>query len=905
MAEQNIVTGEEISPNNRYSRFVTGKPSSVNRYRDYALTTEQQTEERVAKGTYEEIDREEEWTSDDLMMAARLVVDGLWLNKSEEVGSWISAAAFKAFYPELSQGKDITTIREEMLADLESETAEFMERKPIAGTVGQITGNIFSPVSIAGGALLTTAARLRQGQAAVKGGAGVRAAVGGQVGLAADDAATLSKMASYYAAQAPTKTVTIKPLERVLNKAGIAMATKPTPVVSAAVGAPLAAVAGFEGENTDEALKNAGLSFAAGAVIPFGFEGIKKTYSGAVNNKMAQQLGQGKDFINLMFTEHPVAPVYRSVVSKAYGGMTLTEQQVRSVASKIAPSYIMRKAAVNLKETAKDKVARAKKANALELKLSKSSLDDMQSDAVEKLRLNEKLATNSAQRLTDDEVDRLTNIVNASKDDLKAIAVKEADEAVNAVQGQFRADALTSAAPGAAPKDEVTTITTLDPQDALKALDDLWKKYGYATAKSKTYKIEPDQVIAKLRKLHEDDPDVVLVGRQLDEVLEYAEVSLNKLTTKGQITGEDLVNLRSRIGSVINRVTENDPLTRNYVDSIKDYFDTVIRNGLNPAERKAFDAENGLWATKRLVEESTRRATGGKAVVQGAFTAEDWIESSKAFSRYMSARGNVNLQREAQDIANLARQRNDAILQKANTDVNGIVSDLKSQIKLEKKSLSKAKDDAAVQLARDIKDVRERFSGLKQTAEVRARVKDLVTAAREKHKVQLANLEQQAKDLNNKEKELARFAPKSFDASVFERLFNTALVGQVLTATTPEIGKTLGTGVVGSRLLATETAQRIFAKQTGLQKGISGFVDRAEQATVPLREAGLRAPSVAATTPFVSTTSEKVLDKEAVERIKRLPYNQRARVKAALERSGKMSLVKAQEPELYRLLHSK
>ena len=70
MAEQNIVTGEEISPNNRYSRFVTGKPSSVNRYRDYALTTEQQTEERVAKGTYEELDREEEWTSDDLMMAA-------------------------------------------------------------------------------------------------------------------------------------------------------------------------------------------------------------------------------------------------------------------------------------------------------------------------------------------------------------------------------------------------------------------------------------------------------------------------------------------------------------------------------------------------------------------------------------------------------------------------------------------------------------------------------------------------------------------------------------------------------------------------------------------------------------------------------------------------------------------
>jgi len=905
MAEQNIVTGEEISPNNRYSRFVTGKPSSVNRYRDYALTTEQQTEERVAKGTYEELDREEEWTSDDLMMAARLVVDGLWLNKSEEVGSWISAAAFKAFYPELSQGKDITTIREEMLADLEAETAEFMERKPIAGTVGQITGNIFSPVSLAGGALLTTAARLRQGQAAVTGGVGVRSAVGGQVGLAADDAATLSKMASYYAAQAPTKTVAIKPLERVLNKAGIAMATKPTPVVSAAVGAPLAAVAGFEGENTDEALKNAGLSFAAGAVIPFGFEGIKKTYSGAVNNKMAQQLGQGKDFINLMFTEHPVAPVYRSVVSKAYGGMTLTEQQVRSVASKIAPSYIMRKAAVNLKETAKDKVARAKKANALELKLSKSSLDDMQSDAVEKLRLNEKLATNSAQRLTDDEVDRLTNIVNASKDDLKAIAVKEADEAVNAVQGQFRADALTLAAPGAAPKDEVTTITTLDPQDALKALDDLWKKYGYATAKSKTYKIEPDQVIAKLRKLHEDDPDIVLVGRQLDEVLEYAEVSLNKLTTKGQITGEDLVNLRSRIGSVINRVTENDPLTRNYVDSIKNYFDTVIRNGLNPAERKAFDAENGLWATKRLVEESTRRATGGKAVVQGAFTAEDWIESSKGFSRYMSARGNVNLQREAQEIANLARQRNDAILQKANTDVNGIVSDLKSQIKLEKKSLSKAKDDAAVQLARDIKDVRERFSGLKQTAEVRARVKDLVTTAREKHKVQLANLEQQAKDLNNKERELARFAPKSFDASVFERLFNTALVGQVLTATTPEIGKTLGTGVVGSRLLATETAQRIFSKQTGLQKGISGFVERAGQATVPLREAGIRAPSIAATTPFVSTTSEKVLDKEAVERIKRLPYSQRAKVKAALIRSGKMPLVKAQEPELYRLLHSK
>ncbi len=911
MAEQNIVTGEEISPNNRYSRFVTGKPSSVNRFRDYAITAEQQTEERVAKGLYEELDREEEWTSNDLAMVARLVVDGLWLNKSEEVGSWVSAAAFKTFYPELSQGKDVTTIREEMLSDLETETAEFMERKPIAGTIGQITGNMLSPVSIAGGALLTTAARLRQGQAAIKGGQGVRSAIGGQVGLSADDAATLSKMSAHYAVQAPTRSSipiissAIKPLERVLNKAGVAVAPYKTPVVSAAVGAPLAAVAGFEGENPDQALNNAALSFAAGAIIPFGFEGVKKVYSGAVNNKMAQQLGQNKDFINLMFTEHPVAPFYRSVVSKAYGGMTLTEQQVRAVASKIAPSYIMRKAAVNLKQEAANKVSRAKKANALELSLSRSSLNEMKEDAIERLRLNDKLETNSAKRLTEDEVERLTAIKNASGDDLKAIAIREADEAVNAVQGQFRSDALTMAAPGAAPKDEVTAITTLDPQDALKALDDLWKKYGYVTAKSKTYEVNPAQIIANLKKLHETDPDVVLVGRQLDEVLEYAEVSLNKLTTKGKITGEDLVNLRSRIGTVVNRVTENDPLTRNYVDSIKDYFDTIIKSNLTSAERQAFDAENGLWATKRLVQESTRRATGGKAVVQGAFTAEDWIETSKGFSQYMSARGNVNLQREAQGVAKLARERNATIIQKANTDVNNIASDLKSQIKAERKALSKAKDNAAVELTQNIKDVRGRFSGLSQTAEVKARVKDLVTEARENHRVQLANLEQQAKNLNNKEKELARFAPKSFDASVFERLFNTALVGQVMTATSPSLSATISSGIVGSRLLATETAQRIFAKQTGLQKGISGFVDRAQQATVPLREAGIRSPSVAATTPFVSTTSEKVLDKSAVERIKKMSYSQRQRVKITLERSGKMALIKAQEPELYRLLHDK
>ena len=56
--------------------------------------------------------------------------------------------------------------------------------------------------------------------------------------------------------------------------------------------------------------------------------------------------------MSLMFTEHALSPVYKYVVSKAYGGTTLMEPQARKVAGKSLTPAAANQAASEIKEDA-------------------------------------------------------------------------------------------------------------------------------------------------------------------------------------------------------------------------------------------------------------------------------------------------------------------------------------------------------------------------------------------------------------------------------------------------------------------------------------------------------------------------------------------------------------------------
>ena len=149
--------------------------------------------------------------------------------------------------------------------------------------------------------MLTQANRLRQGQQAAQTQAQVASKLGPKVAQVSDEGALLAAQLGRQQSGA---------VAQLLSKA-------PTPVAASGFATAEGAVIGYEGQTQEEKAKNAAITAGISATVPFAFSGIKKGYDFFTESKLAQQLGKGKDFVNLMFTEHGMSGVYRSVVSKA------------------------------------------------------------------------------------------------------------------------------------------------------------------------------------------------------------------------------------------------------------------------------------------------------------------------------------------------------------------------------------------------------------------------------------------------------------------------------------------------------------------------------------------------------------------------------------------------------------
>ena len=202
----------------------------------YNFNFEQQAETKVGESLSNILPNDEDsFDKNDGVMAARLFIDGMWLNKGEEIASWISAAAYKTFGMYGSEDKTITQIRGEMLGRAEADQARFQQERPILATTSNIAGNIFSPASVYGGQVLTNAARVRQAAQARQASQAVNQAVGGAVTTSGQGGRQLAQQLSGFSPRA----------FNVIEK---------TPV--AAMGAGLAAtegaVIGFEGENLED-----------------------------------------------------------------------------------------------------------------------------------------------------------------------------------------------------------------------------------------------------------------------------------------------------------------------------------------------------------------------------------------------------------------------------------------------------------------------------------------------------------------------------------------------------------------------------------------------------------------------------------------------------------------------------
>lgn len=925
MAIKSALTKQDMSDDNPLALTASGEaftnplmPSALpvlERQEQYVAEHMQAVTEKVDSGNLD---------ANDLEMAARAFIDGMWLNKSEEVGSYISAVAVKIIYPELFEGRSISSIREDMLTKLEAESAEFAEKRPITATTANIAGSLLSPASVAGGQVISQAARIRQGAQAAKASDEVAATLGGAFAPRADEAAKLAQQYGRQQAtgrilQAPTK----GPLKRLGLKEGIPVAGSgriaeivsktPTPVAAATLAGAEGAVIGYEGENTEEKLKNAAFTAGISAAVPFIFAGAKKTYDFATENKMAQQIGKGGDFVNLMFTEHGLAPVYKSVVSKAYGGRTLTEQQARKMAGRALTPAMARKAG---EDFTNDAATKTKKAKAAITTASKENIAEIRLKLDEQIE-EAKLLSSKASGKAKEEYDQQLSLLQEAKENAevaKALAVKEADASVNAANAAFRGSALRQSAPPGTPNEMINDLGMMDPQDANAALDDMWRKYGFKTAQGKKYTLNPEDASSFIDKIAQNHPELALIGTESGSLLRSIKIYVaEEIATKapeGVMKGEDLLQLRSNIGRAINSLSNESISTRRFSAEVQDYFHDILEKGLTKKEAAEFAADRKAWSIRSTVDDAVTKASGGNAKA-GAFTATEYLDAVRSYSPRFAARGKGRLQAEAQKLAKINEENKANILGLAEDQLKQVATQGIKERALLKRQLDSAKQKLKSELSAEIKELRRRSQVTKTSEEAREALRLNIVEAQERYARQLQDIDTKIARAKNESATLKDMMPSTFDPSVFESLFNTSLLGQAALFVTPKVSESIGASIGSSiaaglptaNVLAREATQRLLARQTGGQAKIREAMSAtgevlASKGITPSQTTGAQAGAVGA----AIAPKELMFSEERKEMIQRLPESGKKRLYQNLKANGRLERLQAEDPKLFKEL---
>jgi len=892
---KSVFTGEEISEDNPYASLGAGVGFS-NPYAVDAMGPLERQEQYTAEHLQSYVEKvdSDAITSDDLFMTARAFVDGMWLNKGEEISSYISAAVVKLLEPEAFKDVSVLELREQILTEEEAKSARFSEESPVLSTTANIAGSVFSPVSIAGGQAITQANRLRQGAQAAQTQAQVASKLGPAVAQTSDEAALLAaQLGRQQSGQ----------VAEVLSKI-------PTPLAASLLASGEGAVIGYEGQTEKEKAKNALITAGISASVPFAFSGIKKGYDFFTESKLAQQLGEGKDFINLMFTDHGLAGVYRSVVSKAYGGRSLSEQQARNMAGRAVTTASAKIDGAKTVQEAGRKTQSAKEA------INRNTVESIEETGIridDQITELEKLAKQAKGQAKIDYTNQIAELQTAkqSAGALRAQAVKEADEATNSANAFFRGKALREAAPPGATADEINELGLMDPQDANAFLDDLWKKHGFTVANGKTYEINADGVLKFIDDIEDDFSDLALVGGETANIIArvktYVTEQIARKAPDGAISGEDLIQLRSTIGKAISNLSEGATSTRRFASEVQTYFDDLLEEGLDKDELAILAADKTAWSIRSLVDSAVAKASDGKARM-GAFDASDYLAALKEHSKRFVARGQGRLQEEAQSLAKTTERNKENILALANREANDIRNQaIKDRASLTN-SLKKQRDRITAEAEAEIAALKKQKQVQKAGAQGRQALDIKIAEVKERLSLQLADVDSKVTRAKQELNALKEMMPSSFKPSVFESLFNSALVGQTMGLFIPrvseQIGSTVITGSMGANILAREVTQRLLAGQTAgqaaIRSGVSSIGEAAEKigATTAMTTGGQAGGVGQLIAPQGVMFSE-----ERKENLRKMPVAGKAALYRNLKaKEGALDRLKAEDPKLFKEL---
>lgn len=913
------------------------QPYSVQRSgngRSYAQTKNQfesAAEQEVGEQLGNLLDTSDEWSASDSLMASRLFIDGMWLNKGEEVASWVSAAVYKTLGMYGSENQTISEIRQQMLNRAEAEQAQFYEDRPGAAITANIAGGILSPVGIKGGQLLSRARDVRNAELAMRASeevAGTLSSIGRiapsavrpvQATTAAGQAAGASTVAALQAtgqgAAASTRggAALAQQLSGFSPRAYSIAAKTPTPILAAGAAAIEGGIIGAEGDTAGEISQNALTSAALGAGFSTLISGAGMAVNAALKTNTAQELGKGADFVSLMFTDNFIAPVYRHVVSKAFGATSFMEEQARLISARIPSIEDLKARGVRLVNNASMRIARSKAIIDREGEVALDNAKRMADELEEELTAGRKIKLEELDAASKQRISTLRGEGGESIEQIQAAAAREAEISANTVEAAFRTKAFQSSLPIGAPPNIAKDIQAMTPREALQAVRDAWEAFGYRAAKSAEIPVNRSLLSSQIESIIKNAPEYALLespgtiglaSRMKDYVDNILMKELNG-AEEGIISGNAMVTIRSNLGSAINSLSQNNPAAKAIVKPIQQYIDDIISKNLSGKDAIEFAEESNLWRVKSHLEDASEASIAR----QGAFSGEDWVKAAAGqFSRTATV-GKGILQAEAEASAALRIASNKSIetvrdksIKKVQRETARLVDDEKARLKSAKKLIQSS-------YQQEVAAIRSQFEASTKTIRDSKNMKLRLAEAKDKFSVQMKDMDSQLEKLQSAHRRLKDFMPEA-NNTIFQQMFATGLLASALGlgAYAGGAGGAAG-GIAGAMALAAglsrQGTQRFLAGQTSMQKSGAILADvLTDVANKAEAKFGLSTTRLAAQSAAQPTRDGVIFNNEVKSSIRRLPDARKAQIFRSIERAGRLDALMAQDPSFYRELEA-
>ena len=813
---------------------------------------------------------EENWLEDP-MMASRALLDGAFWGWSDEVGASISAAMYQTFLqPEESEvqlpqalldrevqpeGLDLPTsqpssynnVRREMMTNLEEERQAWASENQGLNLGLNLLGGLASGGAVYGGVKAGLGVAGTQLAKVPVIQQGTRAVQQARVQRSLNQASQAPKNATAFEAS-----VARDAAGKNLKKFG------PSPMQAAAAEVPALAAtgalasAGFAGQDDDlgdAMLKGAALSVLIGGPLT---GVVNYVANGATTNRIAQQLGKGRDFVPIGMAalknsvdkaEKALEYGYNKIVRHAFGADSLIKQQQKRWTT-LADQEL-----ANVENTIESSITTANRALARTKQNEAVVLDK----AVE--------AVKTQKNLTKDE--RKIALKEAA-DNIKLNAVADADAATNAAQAALRVQAQKDAIPAGTPKATINYIFSLPNMHARQQeINALWADSGFEMLKNKKFRINPQEIAVKVRTAVGSEREFLatLSGNKPVNAANVIDEYLTSYVTKGNwIEGVTLNNLRTTVAQMANDLgTEGaDAANKMVLKELVKVLDDAVMPQLSDKSRATFLAQKTAWGQNVVV----RDAVVGATKKNGMFTPEEYLGSVKKNNRWSAGEGTGYLQPEA----------NKVIQQTAASD--------------------KAIKDLAVRQSRT-----QAVEGVRETRRLITEAEQRVKVLESQSKSRVLSAESKTEALNKLEVENIRLdnlkatisgystLVAKTDASPFFKLFSTALLG---------LGNPVRGLAVGS-MLGTQSVQRTLAGQAAWQKALNKGLQVADKPVSRVVQAGGRGIEAEKTAQEgSSSTSLNPLQTASAEK--------QLQAYDKLKKAGKLETLKVRNPKVYQAL---